>query len=119
MVAHKNERKIELLGNVQIDDETRTLTSDHASFFFDANKKMERVEAEAKVVLVEKAAGRRGTGDKAVYQLQKKMIYLSGNPAKVTDPKGSFTGQRLAFDLTKNKVDVVSPTSQTEGSYKP
>jgi lipopolysaccharide transport protein LptA/LPS export ABC transporter protein LptC len=119
MVAHKNERKIELLGNVQIDDDTRTLTSDHASFFFDANKKMERVEAETKVVLVEKAAGRRGTGDRAVYQLQKKMIYLSGNPAKVTDPKGSFTGQQLAFDLVKNKVDVVSGTSQTEGSYKP
>jgi LPS export ABC transporter protein LptC/lipopolysaccharide transport protein LptA len=119
LMAHKNERKIELMGNVQIDDDLRTLTSDHASFFFDANKKIERVEAETKVVLVEKAAGRRGTGDRAVYQLQKKMIYLSGNPAKVTDPKGSFTGQQLAFDLVKNKVDVVSPTSQTEGSYKP
>ena len=119
MVAHKNERKIELLGNVQIDDDTRTLTSEHASFLFDANRKMERVETETKVVLVEKAGGRRGTGDRAVYQLQKKMIYLWGNPAKVTDPKGSFTGQQLAFDLVRNKVDVVSPTSQTEGSYKP
>jgi lipopolysaccharide transport protein LptA len=119
MVAHKNERKIELLGNVQIDDDTRTLNADHASFFFDANKKMERVETETKVVLVEKAGGRRGTGDRAVYELQKKMIYLWGNPAKVTDPKGSFTGQKLAFDLTRNKVDVISPTSQTEGSYKP
>jgi len=51
--------------------------------------------------------------------MQKRLITLYGTPAKVSDPKGSFTGEQLLFDLAKNKVDVVSPNVQTEGSYKP
>jgi LPS export ABC transporter protein LptC/lipopolysaccharide transport protein LptA len=119
MVAHKNERRIDLLSNVKIDDDTRTLTSERASFFFDANKKLERTEAENKVTLTDRAAGRQGSGNKATYQMQKRLITLYGTPAKVSDPKGSFTGEQLLFDLAKNKVDVVSPNAQTEGSYKP
>ena len=70
LIAHKSDRRIDLNGNVQIDDgEQRHLTSEHASFFFDANKKMDHIEAQEKVVLVEKATGRRGTGDRATYNV--------------------------------------------------
>jgi lipopolysaccharide transport protein LptA len=119
LAAHKADRRIDLTGNVKIDDDTRTLTGERASFFFDQNRKLERTEAETKVILVERAAGRKGTGDKAVYQMQKRLIFLYGSPATVTDPKGTFSGGQLVFDLARNKVEVVSSTGPTEGTYKP
>ncbi|HET7434148.1 MAG TPA: LPS export ABC transporter periplasmic protein LptC, partial [Thermoanaerobaculia bacterium] len=118
LVARKGDRRIDLLGNVTIKDETRTLTSEKASFFFDANKKIDRIEAEDKVVVAEGPTSRRGTGDKAVYVVQKKMIYVNGKPATMNDPSGSVSGEQIVFDLTRNKVQVVSPGGPTSGSYK-
>jgi len=118
LLARKTDRRIDLVGGVKIVDDARTMTSERASFFFDANRKIERVESETKVVLVEQSMNRRGTGDKATYLVAKKMIYVSGNPATVTDPKGNLTGQQIAFDLARNKVEIVSSSSETKGSYK-
>jgi LPS export ABC transporter protein LptC len=119
LIAHKGDRRIDLSGNVQIDDgEQRHLTSEHASFFFDANKKMDHIEASEKVVLVEKATGRRGTGDRATYNVGRKMIYLTGAPATVTAPTGDLRGAMMAIDLTRNKVDIVDPKSPMQGTYK-
>ncbi|MEA2337068.1 MAG: Lipopolysaccharide-assembly, LptC-related [Thermoanaerobaculia bacterium] len=120
LIAHKNDRRIDLSGNVQIDDgEQRHLSSEHASFFFDANKKMDHIEASEKVVLVEKATGRRGTGDRATYNVGRKMIYLTGAPATVTAPNGNLSGAMMAIDLTRNKVDIIDTKSPMQGTYKP
>lgn len=118
LIARKNDRRIDLSGNVKIDDEQRHVTSDKASFFFDANRRVERIESENKVVLIDQAASRKGTGDKATYLVAKKLVYLNGSPATVTDPKGSVTGQQFAIDLARNKVDVISPTGTLQGTYK-
>src|SRR6185436_12600088 len=61
LVAHKNERRIELLGNVKIDDETRHMTGEKATFFLDANKRIEHIESEQKIVLTDTATGRKAT----------------------------------------------------------
>jgi lipopolysaccharide export system protein LptA len=114
--ARKADRRIDLNGSVQIDDgEGRHFSSEHASFFFDANKKMDHVEALEKVVMVEKATMRRGTGDKATYNVAQRMVYLIGNPAIVTAPTGSLPGQTISIDLERNKVDVLKPM---QGTYK-
>lgn len=118
LTARKGDRRIDLAGNVTIKDETRTLTSEKASFFFDGNKKIERIEAEDKVNVVEKPTSRSGTGDKAIYQVSKKLIYVNGKPATMKDPTGSVSGEQIVFDLTRNKVQVVSPTGPTSGTYK-
>ncbi len=118
LAAHKNERRIELLDNVKIDDDDRHMTGDKATFFFDANRKMERIEAENRVVLLEQAAGRKGTGEKAVYFVNRRIIYMSGSPATVTAPNGTVSGQQIAIDLARNKVEILSPTSATQGTYK-
>jgi LPS export ABC transporter protein LptC len=118
LIARKGERRLELLGNVTIEDETRVLKSEQSTFFFDANRKIERIEAENKVVVTERPTNRNGTGDKAIYQVARKMIYVSGSPATMTDPTGTLTGQQIVLDLNRNKVNVVSPTDQTKGSYK-
>jgi lipopolysaccharide export system protein LptA len=118
LVSRKTERRIDLSGNVQIDDgEQRHFSSEHASFFFDANKKMDHIEAHEKVVLVEKATSRRGTGDGATYNVGRRMVYLTGAPATVTAPNGTLNGEMISIDLVHNKVDVVSP--KTPGTYKP
>jgi LPS export ABC transporter protein LptC/lipopolysaccharide transport protein LptA len=118
LVARRNERRIDMSGDVHIDDEGRSLTAEKSSFFFDANRKIERVEAEQKVVLNEAATGRKGTGDKAVYQIQKKLVMMTGSPATAADKNGKFSGEQIAFDLARNRVQVVSPGSQTQGTYK-
>jgi lipopolysaccharide export system protein LptA len=119
LIAHKGDRRIDLSGNVQIDDgEQRHLTSEHASFFFDENKKMDHIEAQDKVVLLEKTTGRRGTGDRATYNVGRKMIYLTGAPATVSAPTGDLRGAMMAIDLTRNKVDIIDAKSPMQGTYK-
>ncbi len=118
LLAHKNDRRMELSGNVKIDDEQRHLSSEKATFFFDANHRAERIEADQKVVLIEQPMSRKGTGDKATYLVAKRMIYLSGTPATVTDAKGPLTAENFAIDLVKNKVDVMSTYAPIQGTYK-
>ncbi|PYQ29869.1 MAG: hypothetical protein DMF56_09080 [Acidobacteria bacterium] len=118
MIARKNDRRIDLTGNVSIVDTPRTLKSEKAAFFFDDNKKIQRIEAENNVNVADGTTQRKGTGDKAVYQVDKKMIYVSGSPATMTDPSGSIAGQQIVFDLTRNRVQVVSPSEETKGTYK-
>ena len=118
LIGRRNERRIELLGGVNIEDESRVVTGEQASLFFDGNRKIERIEAEKNVVLVEKSTNRKATGDKAVYHIARKMAYLTGSPATATDPGGTLKGQQIAFDLNRNRVQVVSPTGETSGTYK-
>jgi lipopolysaccharide export system protein LptA len=118
LLARRNDRRIDLVGGVTIDDAPRNLTSDMAAFFFDDNRKIQRIEAETAVNVADTSSNRKGSGDKAVYHVDKKMIYVSGSPATMTDPGGSITGQQIVFDLTRNRVQIVSPSSETKGTYK-
>ena len=117
--ARKSDRRVDMIGNVKINDEQHRMTSDKSAFFFDANKKLDHVESDGKIVLTEKQTNRKGTGDKAIYQVPRRLVYITGNPATATDPTGTLSGQQIKFDLARNKVEVVSPTTQTQGTYKP
>jgi len=118
LTARRGERRIELLGKVTIVDETRNLKSEKSTFFLDEARKLQRVEAETGVIMTESSTGRRGTGDKAVYLVDKKMVYVNGKPATITDPKGTLTGQQIVYDVARDRVQVVSPTDPTKATYK-
>lgn len=118
LVARKAERRIDLVGTVNIVDESRNLKSDKAAFYFDDKNKIQRIEPEGSVDVADSVTKRKGAGDKAVYQVDKKMIFLSGNPATISDPTGSVSGQQISFDLARNRVQVMSPEGQTKGTYK-
>ncbi len=118
LIARRNERKIDLLGSVKLEDESRTITSEKATIFFDAGRKIEKLEAAEKVILVEKTASRTGNGDKVVYLVKQKMAYMTGSPATAVDPQGSVSGQQIVFDLSRNRVQIVSPSGQTQGTFK-
>ena len=83
----------ELLAASMIQVDKRHLTAEKAVFFFDANRRLDHIEAENKIVLLEQPPGRKGTGDKATYLVNKRMIYISGSPAVVTDPQWSSLGE--------------------------
>jgi lipopolysaccharide export system protein LptA len=119
LLARKNDRRLDLTGSVKIEDEGRTVTAEKSSLFFDANKKIEHIEAEKNVVVIEQAIGRKGTGDKMLYHVDKKTAEVFGNPATVTAPNGNFAGQQINVDMLHNKVDVISPTAKTKGTYTP
>ena len=118
LIARRNERRVELLGDVTIEDESRTVTAQKATLYFDAQRKIERLVAEEKVTLNEKSSSRVGTGDKAVYLVKEKMATLDGSPATATDPQGTISGQKIVLDLNRNRVEVLSPTGTTEGTFK-
>jgi lipopolysaccharide transport protein LptA len=118
LIARRAERRIDLVGKVQIVDETRDLQSERATLFMDENRKVQRMEAETGVKITESGTGRKGTGDKAIYQVDKKMIYVFGKPATMSDPKGNLSGEQIVFDLTKDRVAVRSPDGKTTGTYK-
>ena len=117
LVARRNDRRIDLAGGVTINDAPRTLKSDKAAFFFDENRKIQRIEADNNVNVADTSTNRKGSGDKAIYHVDKKMIYVNGTPATMTDPSGSIAGQQIVFDLTRNRVQIVSP-GETKGTYK-
>lgn len=119
MNARRADRRIDMIGNVRIEDGPQIVTSQQASFFFDANRRLDRVEAEKDVVVLDRATGRKGSGDTATYHVRQKMVYVNGSPAAVTAPNGNLTGQRIAIDLNRNRVEIVSPTQPTKGTYKP
>lgn len=118
LIARRAEKRVELLGNVSLQDETRNLTAEKATLFLDDNRKVQRVEAEKNVQVVERATQRKGTGDKIVYHVDKKMIYVYGSPASMSDPQGSLSGEQIAFDLARDRVQVLSTAGQTKGTYK-
>lgn len=117
--GRKNDRKLDLIGSVKMDDETREMTADHATFFFDANKKLDHVEADGKVVVTESATGRKGTGDHATYRMATKIAELTGKPATTTAPSGTVSGDRISIDLVHNEYKVLSPHGEQTGTYKP
>ncbi|MDP9192214.1 MAG: LPS export ABC transporter periplasmic protein LptC [Acidobacteriota bacterium] len=118
LVARRNERRIELAGKVTLIDETRTLKSDTATILLDANRKIQRMEAETNVSVVEAATGRKGNGNKVVYQVDKKLIYLYGKPATISDPRGEYSGEQIVFDLARDRVNATSADGETKGTYK-
>jgi lipopolysaccharide export system protein LptA len=118
LVARRGERRIELTGKVTLIDETRTLKSEKATIFLDENRKIQRMEADTNVSVVEAATGRKGTGNTVTYLVDKKMIYLYGKPATMSDPRGSLTGEQVVFDLVRNRVQALSAEGQTKGTYK-
>jgi Uncharacterized protein conserved in bacteria len=118
LLARKSDRRIDLSGGVQINDDQRQLNSEKASFYFDAGHRIDKVESQTNLVLVESATGKKATGDKATYLVAQRMIYVDGSPATFTAPTGTMSGQQIQMDLARNKVEIVSPTGPTKATHK-
>jgi LPS export ABC transporter protein LptC/lipopolysaccharide transport protein LptA len=119
LTAKRSERRVDLDGNVRVEDAGRTLQSSKATFFMDAKQKIDRMEATGSVTMDEPAARRKVTGDRAVYRIEKREVIVEGSPASITDPQGTIKGNQIIADLEKNKVQVVSGTTPAQATYNP
>lgn len=118
LIARRTERRIELVGKVSVQDETRNLKAEKATLFLDENRKVQRMEADTNVLMSESASGRKGSGNRAIYHVDKKLIYVYGKPATISDPKGNLAGEEIVFDLARDRVQILSADGQTKGTYK-
>jgi lipopolysaccharide transport protein LptA len=118
LVARRGDNRIDLTGKVDIQDEGRRLQAEKATLFLDQKRKIQRMEAENAVTLLEAATGRKGNGERIVYNVERKMVNLYGAPATISDPSGQFSGEELVFDLVRNRVNVVGKGEKTTGTYK-
>jgi lipopolysaccharide transport protein LptA len=119
LTYRKNERRIELAGNVRIEEMTRLLTTDKANLEFSAAQKLERVDAEGKVHLTDSSVGRKGNGEKAIYRLNEQVLLLHGKPAELTDPRGVLRGEQITYDIPSNKAVISSGSAASESTYRP
>ena len=119
LVARRSDRKMELDGTVRMEDQGRVVKTAHAVFQFDAQQQLEQVDATGGVELDEALTKRHGVGTKLVYRIPKRTMILQGNPATVTDPRGSVKAAEFVFDLARNRVDVAGGETQTESTYRP
>lgn len=119
LTARRGEKTARLQDEVRIDDQGRTLSASSAEFLFGADDQLERVEATGSVEVSEKAAGRKGTGERLLYRVPQKMIHLEGSPATVSDPQGTVKGSEIVFDLARDRVEVLRGEGRTEATYRP
>ncbi|MDX1583685.1 MAG: LptA/OstA family protein, partial [Thermoanaerobaculia bacterium] len=115
--ARRAENEIDLIDDVMIESEGRSLGADQARFIFGSDQQLERVVATGSLSLKEAATGRRGSGEKAVYELAEDTILIEGSPAEIREPRGTVRGQQIVLDLGRNRVDVLQGDSPTEATY--
>lgn len=119
LTANKSERTLVLNGTVTIEDPTRHLAAKQATFFLNADQRVERIELTGDLTIREKQTGRVGKGSKAVYHVPEKRILLEGEPATVQEARGTIKGTQILFDLQRNRVEVISGGEPTEATYRP
>jgi lipopolysaccharide transport protein LptA len=119
LLAKKTERRIEMTGNVRVEEMTRVLETEKATLFFNAARKLERLEADGKVAVSDKATSRKGTADKASYRVTEQILYMDGTPAELIEPRGTLRGQQIVYDMARNKAVVASGSAPSESTYKP
>lgn len=115
--ARRAEQKIELIDNVVVESEGRTLSSDKAVFIFNTAQELERIEAIGSLKLREVATGRTGSGERAVYRVTEETMLLEGSPAEIQEPRGKLRGEQIVLDMKNNRVDVKRGDSPTEATY--
>lgn len=117
MEARRAARQIELIEEVRIESEGRSLSSDAALFVLTPDQKLDRVVATGGVVVRETATGRVGRGSKAVYELAEETILIEGRPAEMSESRGTIKGDQIVLDMKRNRVDVLRGDSPTEATY--
>jgi lipopolysaccharide transport protein LptA len=115
--ARRAEQTIELVDNVVVENEGRTLSGDRAIFSFNSNQELEKIEAIGNLKLKEASAGRTGSGERATYRVTEETMLLEGSPAEITEPRGTIRGEKIVLDMKRNRVDVLQGDSPTEATY--
>jgi len=115
MTARRDPGRVDLSGAVKIEESARILESEKATFLFDRNNEIDRMEATGKVVVRDATGVRSARGDTAIYRVPQRKLRIIGEPAILVDASGEIRGNEILFDTVTQKVEVIGG----EATYNP
>ncbi|WP_300671766.1 LptA/OstA family protein [Desulfoluna sp.] len=104
-------------GNVRITRDGAILTADKVQLHYedgkqkgDTTKGLSLIEAEGNVIMVFEE--KRTTSEKAVYDLRKEVVTLTGGPPRVVSGENTLTGKTIVINRQSGAINVDSDASQ-------
>jgi len=99
------DRLLTCQGGCWLKTQNASLTSDRLDVFMSGDDNaITTIEAGGRVVIV--SGHREGRGDKALYDLDKETIDLTGHPSLTDKEKGVIEGDKLTFHLGDGRIQV-------------
>ncbi len=94
-------------GNVQYSDSARILSASTLRLKLGADRSIETADADGQVVITDLVDNRRMTGDKAHFDVRRRLMELTGHEVHVTDAKGNVvTGTSLTWNGADGTVTI-------------
>ena len=109
MEMQMEEHRIELSGNVLIEDSTMKLTAQKMTVFLDNDNKMEHIEAEGGVTVRKLDSSESAVGDYGAYDAQTDVIVLTGN-CTILQGKNAMKGDKVIYDRKNQNISLLGAT---------
>jgi lipopolysaccharide transport protein LptA len=74
------------------------------AYLQEKQSEVQKIEAKGNVIIIEE--GREGRGKRALYDIEKETIVLTGNPRLIDKEKGVIEGDKLTFHLGDGRILV-------------
>ena len=104
-------------GGVRYTDPSHILSANELAVRFDAEGRIQEVDATGMVEIVDLVSGRRMEGEEARRRTESGVIELRGDPVRLTDEKGNtVSGSSLTWDRASGTVTLAG---DTETIYQP
>ena len=109
MEMQMEKHRIELSGNVLIEDSTMKLTAQKMTVFLDNDNKMEHIEAEGGVTVRKLDSSESAVGDRGTYDAQTDVIVLTGN-CTILQGKNAMKGDKVIYDRKNQNISLLGAT---------
>ncbi len=109
MEMQMEKHRIELSGNVLIEDSTMKLTAQKMTVFLDNDNKMEHIEAEGGVTVRKLDSSESAVGDYGAYDAQTDVIVLTGN-CTILQGKNAMKGDKVIYDRKNQNISLLGAT---------
>ncbi|HOG49573.1 MAG TPA: lipopolysaccharide transport periplasmic protein LptA [Lentisphaeria bacterium] len=109
MEMQMEQHRIELSGNVLIEDSTMKLTAQKMTIFLDNDNKMKHIEAEGGVTVRKLDSSESAVGDRGSYDAQADVIVLTGN-CTILQGKNAMKGDKVVYDRKNQNISLHGAT---------
>ena len=109
MEMQLEQHRIELSGNVLIEDSTMKLTAQKMTVFLDNYNKMKHIEAEGGVTVRKLDTSESAVGDRGSYDAEADVIVLTGN-CTILQGKNAMKGDKVVYDRKNQNISLHGAT---------